>query len=170
MEIIALSRRKVNYINIIKDLEILGQSEEGEAKRNAIKQILYRYNIPKIESLERNLLDYIYSINDEKIRFNFINIIAKSRSLPIISECYSIIYSDVTEKEYLDNRVKNGGKSRDVYKRKYDNCIRLIAQCSYLQDIQRTILEYKENSKKYNPYEGVRVLSHRGRKEKSLDI
>ncbi len=159
-----MSRRKVNYINIIKDLQEAGQIEEGEAKRIAVKEILYRYDMPKIESLERNLLDYIYSINDEKLRFEFIDIIVKAKSIPIINECYSIIYSDVTEKEYLDNQVKNCGKARTGYKRKYDNCMKLIAQCSYLQEAQNTIMEYKKSCEQFNPYEGVRVLSHRGRK------
>ncbi len=158
-----MAKRELNFINIITDLKKAGRSNKEE-----LISILYRYDIPKIESLERRVLEYVFSINEDEIRFKFVDILAEANNLPIIHECYCVIYSGIPKDEYLNYQVKNVRTSRESLNLKYELCMKIISQSSYLQNIWKMVTDYKENNSGDTCYKGVRVLSHRTRKRASM--
>ena len=155
----AREKREIDYINVIADLRRAGRSNRVE-----IMKILYRYDIPKIESLERRVLDFVFSVTDDEHRFNLIDIIAEANNLPIIHECYYIIYSELSKQEYVSCQVKNVGKSRDSFSLKYEICTKIIGQSSLLQRLQKTVYEKKSELLSTG---GVKVVSHRYRNRRA---
>lgn len=153
-----MTRREINFINLITDLKRAGRSNKEE-----LMSILYRYDIPKIESLERRVLDYVFSINDDELRFKFFDMLAEANNLPIMHECYCVIYSGIPKEEYITNQVKNGVRSRESLNLKYEICMKIIGQSAFLQNAQKTITEYKEHTSSEKDYTGVRVLKHKYR-------
>jgi hypothetical protein len=153
-----MANDEINYINLICDLE-----KAGKCNKEAISNILYRYNIPKIESVQRRVLSYIFSIHDDELRYRFFNMISAANNLPIITECYCVIYSAVSKEEYVAYQVKNIGGSRNSLRRKYELCMQIISQSSFLQERQKMVNEYKEHTSEYTNFEGLRVRSHKYR-------
>ena len=155
----ARERREINYINVIADLRNAGRSNKEE-----LIKILNRYDIPKIESLERRILDFVFSVTDDEARFKFIDIIAEANNLPIIHECYYIIHSELSKEDYISYQIKNVGKSRDSFSLKYEICAKIIGQSSVLQRLQNTVQDKKFELASAG---GVKVISHRSRKWRS---
>lgn len=149
---------EINYINLITDLRKAGRSNKEE-----LISILYRYNIPKIESLERRVLNYVFSINDDELRFKFFDMLAESNNLPIIHECYFVMYSNMPKEEFITNQVKNVGSSRDSLNLKYELCMKIIGQSSFLQSMQKTITESKVQFSNDPSHHGMKVINHKYR-------
>jgi len=153
-----MARSEINFINLITDLKKVGRSNKDE-----LISILYRYDIPKIESLQRRVLEYVFSINDDELRLKFVNMLTEANNLPIIHECYCVIYSDAPKEEYISYQVKNVGSSRESLNIKYETCMNIIDQSSYLQEIQKAVIDYKGHVTNETYVSGPRVLSHRYR-------
>jgi hypothetical protein len=153
-----MARREINFINLITDLKKAGRSNKDE-----LISILYRYDIPKIESLQRRVLEYVFSIHDDELRLKFINMLAEANNLPIMHECYCVIYSDAPKNEYISYQVKNVGSSRESLNLKYETCMNIINQSSYLQGIQEAVNSHKGNITNAAYVSGPRVISRRYR-------
>lgn len=154
-----MAKREIDYINIISDLRSAGRSNKEELIR-----ILYRYDIPKIESLERRILDFVFSVTEDELRFKFIDVLAEANNLPIIHECYYIIHSELSKEEYISCQVKNVGKSRDSFSLKYELCTKIIGQSSMFQRLQKTVQDKKFELSSVG---GVKVISHRSRNRRA---
>lgn len=147
--------RDINFINLIADLNKAGRSNKLE-----IGGILYRYDVPKIESLERRVLDYIFSVHEDELRFKLMNMIVEANNLPIIHECYYIIHSNLSKEEYITCQIRNLGKSRSSFNLKYELCLKIVSQSSLLQNAQDRISERKVHLTNVG---GMKVISHKYR-------
>lgn len=154
-----MAKRDIDYISVIADLRKAGRSNKEELIR-----VLYRYDIPKIESLERRVLDYVFSVTDDKLRFNLADYLAEANNLPIIHECYYVIYSGLDKENYVKAQIMNLGKSRESLRVKYDLCRRIISQSATLQEYEQKIVEVRQTS---DDYQGIKVLNHRFRRRKA---
>ena len=154
-----MAKRDIDYISIITDLKKAGRSNKEELIR-----VLYRYDIPKIESLERRVLDYVFSVTDDKLRFTLVDYLAEANNLPIIHECYYVIYSGLAKENYVKAQIMNLGKSRESLIVKYDLCRRIISQSATLQEFEQKIVEIRHTS---HDYEGMKVVNHRFRNKKA---
>lgn len=154
-----MAKRDIDYISVITDLKNAGRSNKEELVR-----VLYRYDIPKIESLERRVLDYVFSVTDDKLRFTLIDYLAEANNLPIIHESYYIIYSGFAKEEYVKAQVMNLGKSRESLRVKYDLCRKIISQSATLQEFEQKIVEIRQVS---DDYQGMKVINHRFRNKKA---
>lgn len=148
-------KREIDYIQVITDLKNAGRSNKEELAR-----ILYRNDIPKVESLERRVLDFIFSVTEDELRFKLIDNIAEANNLPIIHECYNIICSGFSKEEYIKVQVMNLSKSRESLGVKYDLCLKIIGQSALLQDLKKKIAECRVAPE---DYKGRKVVSHRYR-------
>jgi len=160
---IVIDEIDTNYINLIYDL-----GKAGRNNKAAFSGVLYLYDIAKIQTLERRVLDYVFGINDDELRFKFINIIAEANNLPIITECHTIIYSGVTKEEYYVYQTKNTGSTRKRIEIKYELCMSIISQSSYLQEKQKTVAQYKQHCSANNNSGNPQVISHRRRGKSSI--
>jgi|GEM_PF-2040733 len=158
-----MTNSKINYINLICDLERAGKHNLDE-----IRNILYRYDIPKIESVERRVLSYIFSVNDDELRYKFFNMMAEANNLPIIAECFCVIYSGISKEQYVSHQVKHIGSTRNSLNLKYELCIKIISQSSFLQDRVKMVNEYKEHNSECTSFDGLRVRSHKYRNSAAM--
>ena len=150
-----MEKTGINYINLIYDLK-----KAGKFNKEEISSILYRYNITKIETLERKVLNYIFSINEDTIRFMLINKISEANNLPIITECYSLVYSGIYKNGYLPSRVKSGDYLNKRLYVRYELCMKIITQSSFLLSKQQILNKCNQSSS-----DNVEVRSHTCRKQ-----
>ena len=155
---IVIDEIDTNYINLIYDL-----GKAGKNNKAAFSGVLYLYDIAKIQTLERRVLDYVFGINDDELRFKLINIIAEANNLPIITECYSIIYSGVSKEMYVSSKLKINSSKANVFNIKYELCMSIITQSSYLQEKQRTVAQCKQQSSINTKLGNPQVIRHRNR-------
>lgn len=152
-----MAKREIDYIQLIYDLQKAGRDNKQE-----IAKILYRYDIPKIESLERRVLEFVFSVTESKLRFKLFDCLAEGNNLPIIHECYRTIYSSLTKEEYIKSQSMNLGKSRESWSIKYELCSTIISQSSVLQETQEKIDKSRTIPE---GYEGMKPVYYRYRRK-----
>lgn len=136
------SKKDIDFIKVIRDLK-----EAGTSNKVLVTKILGEYKISKIESLESKILNYVFSINDDDTKKQLINALVEADNLPIIRECYSIIYSGVSKEEYIEKLIKKDASNSDLIKSRYEKCIEIIELSSHLQEkfnFIKIILNLKE--------------------------
>lgn len=148
---------QVNFINLLVDLKAAGKRKED------ISRLLYMYDIPKIENLQRRLLEYVLSIKDDELRFKFMDMIVEAENLPILHDCYSILYSNLEKDEYILWQAKNVGSTTTTIALRYELSMKIISQSSILSSKQQTIAEYKNHVAEEEKLIGQKVITHKYR-------
>ncbi|MEG1705018.1 MAG: hypothetical protein RR290_00390 [Clostridia bacterium] len=124
-----------SYYFLVKDL-----LEESKTSKQ-IRGVLYKYNISNVEILQYIILNYIFSIEDENLKSEVVDMLAEANNIPIITECNSVINHGCNMEKYIK------GKSKiKIAKKRFYICIDLINMSSVLQTKKMKIEE--ENSSK----------------------
>lgn len=118
----------LNLLNVIMDLK-----EEAVKDNKDVSLILFRHDIPRIEALEKRVLEFLFNVENKEFRSKLIDILANANSLPIFSECNKIIVRKVSRRDYISESSVDV-LTKKLSTAKYDLCTRLIGESSVLQE------------------------------------
>jgi predicted protein tyrosine phosphatase len=153
LEIGAMLLKNLDYIQVIRDIEKI--SKDGQLKKMGIEHVLFVYGIPTIDSLEKNVLGFIFSINDIEKRSSYLDVLAEANNIPIIRECRMIISCNME----MDKYKKSFGQKKytNSLTKRYDLCLMIIKQSTYFQNQKHTLEVCK---KKPEDYSGIKYVRH----------